>query len=75
MLSAFVLCVLASVTKAGKMISELLELFSLCVSVVVLVVVVVVGVVLIALLSTNAGTRGGVVLVCSALLGNCTPIS
>ena len=55
MLSAFVLCVVASVTKAGKMISESLELFSLCVSVVVVVVVSVVvatalGVVLIVLL-------------------------
>ena len=53
-LFAFVLSVVASVTKAGKIISESLELFSLCVSVVVVVVVVVVesalGVVLVNLL-------------------------
>ena len=51
MLFAFVLCEVASVTKAGKIISESLELFSLCVSVVVVVVVVVArGVVLVNLL-------------------------
>ena len=50
MLFPFVLCAaLASVTKAGKIISDSLELFSLCVSVVV-VVVVVLGVVLVNLL-------------------------
>ena len=43
MLFAFVLCAaVASVTKAGKIISDSSELFSLCLSVVVLVVVVVV---------------------------------
>lgn len=49
MFSAFVLCAaVASVTKAGKIISDSLELFSLCVSVVV--VVAALGVVLVNLL-------------------------
>ena len=79
MLFSFVLCVVASVTKAGKIISDSLELFSLCVSVVAVVVEVVLatslGVVLANLLRTNAGTKGGFVVVCSTLVGNCTPIS
>ena len=50
MLFAFVLCAaVASVTKAGKIISDSSELFSLCLSVVVLVVVVVMVVVATAL--------------------------